>query len=419
MSTDGLMRRARAGATRLGMLSALAVLGLATQAGGYPAAHAATPAADLAANPATNPAANPAATPAATQAATPAATRTAIPTHAAIGLAQMEVPGLQGPVTLYYPTLATPERVTRGPFQFQLASGAEPERGNGRLVVISHGSGGGPWVHADLASELVRRGYVVAMPLHRGDNHADPTRPGPDSWVQRPAEVSRTIDALAADARFAPLLSLDRVGMYGQSAGGHTALSLAGGRWSRAGFRQHCEAHLAEDFQACVGLLLRLTGGWADGLKQWAARSVIGVVFRSDEPQAHDDPRIAAVVAGNPFAADFDMASLAQPRVPLGLVTTRRDVWLTPAFHGDRVLAACRPRCEHIADLPTGGHGALLSPQPPGLNGLIGDLLNDPPGFDRAAVVPDTERRIADFMDRHLPPAGTPAPQQLAARPVN
>ena len=51
MSTDGLMRRARAGATRLGMLSALAVLGLATQAGGYPTAHADTPAA----NPATNP----------------------------------------------------------------------------------------------------------------------------------------------------------------------------------------------------------------------------------------------------------------------------------------------------------------------------------------------------------------------------
>jgi predicted dienelactone hydrolase len=343
----------------------------------------------------------------------------AAPAQAGVGLAQIEVPGLQGPVTLYYPTQATPERVTRGPFQFQLAPGAEPERGNGRLVVISHGSGGGPWVHADLASELVRRGYVVAMPLHRGDNHADPTRPGPDSWVQRPAEVSRTIDALAADARFGPLLALDRVGMYGQSAGGHTALSLAGGRWSRAGFRQHCEAHLAEDFQACVGLVLRLTGGWADGLKQWAARTVIGLVFRSDEPQAHEDPRIAAVVAGNPYAADFDMASLAQPRVPLGLVTTRRDAWLTPAFHGDRVLAACRPRCEHVADLAQGGHGALLSPLPPGLDGLIGDLLKDPSGFDRASVVPDTERRIADFMDRHLPPAGAPAPQQLAARPVN
>ena len=344
----------------------------------------------------------------------------AAPAQAAVGLARIEsAPGLDGPVTLYYPTAATPVPVTRGPFTMQLAPDAAPQRGNGRLVVISHGSGGSPWVHVHLAAELVRRGYVVALPQHRGDNHADPTRPGPDSWVQRPAEVSRTIDALAADARFAPLLALDRVGMYGQSAGGHTALSLAGGRWSRAGFRQHCEAHLAEDFQACVGLMLRLTGGWADGLKLWAARAVIGTVFRSDEPQGHDDPRIAAIVAGNPFAADFDMASLAQPRVPLGLVTTRGDAWLKPAFHGDRVLAACRPRCEHLADLSAAGHGALLSPLPPKLTGLIGDLLNDPPGFDRAAVVPDTERRIADFIDRHLSPSGAPAPQQLAARPAN
>jgi predicted dienelactone hydrolase len=344
----------------------------------------------------------------------------AAPAKAAVGLARIEsAAGLDGPVTLYYPTTARPVAVVRGPFTMQLAPDAAPQRGNGRLVVISHGSGGSPWVHVDLATELVGRGYTVALPLHRGDSHADPTRPGPDSWAQRPAEVSRTIDAVAADARFAPLLALDRVGMYGQSAGGHTALSLAGGRWSRAGFRRHCEAHLAEDFQACVGLMLRLTGGWADGLKQWAARSVIGLVFRSDEPQAHDDPRIAAVVAGNPFAADFDMASLAQPRVPLGLVTTRHDAWLKPAFHGDRVLAACRPRCEHLADLATAGHGALLSPLPPGLDGLIGAMLNDPPGFDRPTVVPDTERRIADFMDRHLPAAGAPAPQQLAARPAN
>jgi predicted dienelactone hydrolase len=372
MSTDGLIRRARAAACRLGMLSALALAGPASQAA-----------------------------------------------QASVGLAQIDAPGLEGPVTLYYPTAADAERVTRGPFHLQLAPRAQPKRGNGRLVVISHGSGGGPWVHADLAAELVRRGYVVAVPLHRGDNHADPTRPGPDSWAQRPAEVSRTIDAVAADARFAPLLALDRVGVYGQSAGGHTALSLAGGRWSRAGFRRHCDAHLAEDFPACVGLMLRLTGGWADGLKQWAARTVIGLVFRSDEPRAHDDPRIAAVVAGNPYAADFDMASLAQPRVPLGLVTTRRDAWLKPAFHGDRVLAACRPRCEHLADMAEAGHGALLSPLPPGLHGLIGELLNDPPGFDRVTAVPEVERRIADFLDRHLPPAGTPAPQQLAARQAN
>ena len=57
---------------------------------------------------------------------------------------------------------------------------------------------------------------------------------------RRPHEVSRAIDAVAQDRRFAPLLVLDKVGMYGFSAGGHTALSLADGRWSPALFKQHC-----------------------------------------------------------------------------------------------------------------------------------------------------------------------------------
>ena len=76
---------------------------------------------------------------------------------------------------------------------------------------------------------------------------------------------------MARDGRFAPLLSLDRVGMYGMSAGGHTALVLAGGRWSPSVLLKHCEAHLAEDFQTCVGLAARLHGDFLDGVKKWVA----------------------------------------------------------------------------------------------------------------------------------------------------
>ena len=272
-------------------------------------------------------------------------------------------------------------------------------RGNGRLVVISHGSGGAPWVHADLAHSLVDAGFVVALPEHRAGNDKDDSDPGPDSWTLRPAEVSRTIDAVGRDARFAPLLKLDKFGVYGMSAGGHTALSMAGGRWSPAGFKQHCEAHLVADFQTCVGLITRLNGGALDGLKNAVALAVIRHCFDAQVMRNHSDPRVAAVVAGVPAAADFDMASLAVPRVPLGLVTAQQDRWLVPRFHSDRVLAACKP-CEPLADLPTGGPGALLSP-PPGLTGLLGDLLNDPPGFDRSAM-PEVARKITAFFGHHL-----------------
>lgn len=322
--------------------------------------------------------------------------------RADVGLSSIAGAGTDGPVTLYYPTKAAAVPVRRGPFTLQLAEQAPPERGNGRLIIISHGSGGGPWVHADLARSLVEAGFIVAMPQHRADNSKDDSNPGPDSWAIRPQEVSRAIDAVGRDARFAPLLSLDHVGVYGMSAGGHTALSMAGGRWSAAGFKQHCEANLVDDFQACVGLITHLTGGMFDGIKKWVALAVIRHRFGDTTMLSHNDPRVVAVVAGVPAAADFDMASLATPRVPLGLVTAQGDRWLTPRFHSDRVLQACTT-CEHIADLPNGGHGALLSPLPPGLGGLLGDMLNDPPGFDRSQMH-GVDQKITAFFVRHLMP---------------
>ena len=322
--------------------------------------------------------------------------------RAAVGLGEIGASGERGPVTLYYPSSDPAQPVRRGPFTLQLAPQGAALAGNGRLVVISHGSGGGPWVHADLANRLVQAGFVVALPEHHADNSRDASRPGPDSWTLRPAEVSAAINAVAADPRFAPLLRLDRVGVYGMSAGGHTALSLAGGRWSPGNFKRHCEAHLAADFQTCVGLITRLTGGPLDGIKQWAALQVIDFRFNDDRLRSHVDPRVAAVVAAVPAAADFDMASLVAPRVPLALITAGADRWLVPAFHSDRVLAACKT-CEHLAELPNAGHGALLSPLPPGLTGLVGELLNDPPGFDRS-LLPAVDSRIAGFFSRQLLP---------------
>ena len=308
-----------------------------------------------------------------------------------------------GAVTVFYPTATADRPVQRGPFTLQLAPDAPPVRGNGRLVVVSHGSGGNPWVHSDLARTLVAAGFVVAMPVHRGDNAGDPSRPGPESWKRRPAEVSRAIDAVQRDGRLAPLLAFDRVGMFGMSAGGHTALSLAGGRWSPARLRDHCIAHLAEDFPACVGLATRLRGDLLDGPKKAIAEGVIRLRLDDTAWFTHDDPRIRAVVAGVPFAADFDASSLATPRVPLGLVTAGRDAWLAPRFHSAAILQACLPRCELLADMPGAGHAALLSPPPPPqvLGPVARDLLADPPGFDRGDLVA-VHAGIAAFFGRHL-----------------
>jgi len=306
-------------------------------------------------------------------------------------------------VTLFYPAAAAGRPETRGDLQLMLAPDAPPAPGNGRLIAISHGSGGGPWVHTTLAKALVEAGFTVVLPLHRGDNWTDPGRPGPESWKRRPAEISRAIDRVAADSRFAHL-KLDRVGGFGMSAGGHTMLSLAGGAWSPERFRAHCEQHLAEDFPACVGLATGLTGGWLDGSKRWLAQRVLNWKFGGDAtPQTHTDPRLAALVAGVPAAADFDPASLAQPRVPLALITADGDRWLQPRFHSDPILAACQG-CERLVELKGAGHGALLAPPPPSdrLGRLECELLCDPLGFDRPAATAQWVGATVDFFLRHL-----------------
>src|SRR6266852_3389148 len=322
--------------------------------------------------------------------------------QAAVGVTEIAGKDGGGPVTVFYPSSGEAQPLKRGPFTLNFALQGAPLRGNGRLVVVSYGSGGSPWVHSDLARALVEGGFVVAVPEHRGDNYKDLSAVGPESWKRRPAEVSRAIDAVGPDPRFAPFLALDKVGMYGMSAGGHTALSLAGGRWSPARFRDHCETHIAEDFYSCVGLATRLNGDFLDGLKKTIALTVIRWRFEDTTWYTHADPRIAAIVAAVPYAADFDMGSLAAPRVPLALVTARQDKWLLPRLHSDRVLQRCAA-CVRLGEYPSGGHGALLSPFPPGRSGLAAELMNDPPGFDRS-LLPGMNRRIAAFFRKHLLP---------------
>ena len=325
--------------------------------------------------------------------------------QAAVGTVSLPPGTENGPVTVFYPTDTSPRLVEFGPgVSARIAPDAPVARGNGSLVMVSHGTGGGPWVYSELIAELVGAGFVVAVPEHRHDNRQDHSDPGPASFDRRPGEISHGIDAVLRDPRFAPLLRSDRIGLYGMSAGGHTALSMAGGRWSPAGLRDHCEAHLAQDFSFCTGLNLRLTGGPLDGLKQWVVRKVIRWRFDDATPREYHDARIAAIVAAVPVAADFDMASLVQPRVPLALVTSGQDRWLVPRFHAERVLAACKT-CEHLAHLPDGGHGAYLGPLPSAYGGMLAEMLNDPPGFDRS-VMAGVNRAIVAYMVRHLGTAG-------------
>lgn len=325
-------------------------------------------------------------------------TAAAFAAHAGVGMVELPANAVSGPMTVFYPTQAAPVVVSRGPFQLEVAVDAAPSGAGARLVVISHGSPGMPWTHTELAKSLVEAGFTVGLPEHRADNAKDPSDPGPPAWRRRPLEVTRSIDRLAQELPFATQLDFKRVGMFGMSAGGHTALTLAGGRWSPLRLRDHCRANLEEDFHGCAGPSMSLTGGVLDSVKKLLVRAVNDRKFDDPAWYGHVDPRIVAVVAGVPFAADFDPESLRQPKVALALVEAQNDRWLAARFHSGAVAAACRT-CERLPEASSGGHGALLGPLPPG---RLSELIADPPGFDRASQVPRINQSITQFFRKVL-----------------
>ena len=338
--------------------------------------------------------------------------------QAQVGMAQWQAGSL--PVTLVYPTAVAAKPQTMGPFTLTVAPNAAPLPGRHRLIVMSHGTAGSPLPDFALAATLVRAGFVVAQPTHAGDNHLDTRLAGPASWQRRPAEVIAVIDALAKDAKWAPLLDLSHVGVHGMSAGGVTGLALAGAHWSILNLVRHCSEHPQDDAGFCFN-------GAKDGParaereKQFdRARWWPGFLFpskikalhgghtpRTGEPEVRPDTRIAAVTLAVPVGAVFSTDSLARIAIPVGIVGVDQDQVLLPRFHSDGVLAHCKT-CTLLTTLKGAGHFDLLSPWPASVASQVADtqVRGGLPvhGFDPTAREA-AQASIASFFLQNLSPA--------------
>lgn len=337
---------------------------------------------------------------------------------AQVAITQWQSPRLAKPVTIVYPTQAVARPTTFGPFSLDVAVDGPPNPRRHRLVVLSHGTGGSPLADHALASQLARAGFVVAQILHDGDNHLDQRLAGPESFRLRPIEAIRVIDALAADAAWSSRLDLSKVGVHGMSAGGVTALSLAGAQWRTLNLVRHCLAHPQDDEGFCFQgartpekraerqARFDRARFWPEfvlpaELKTWHG----GRSPASDRDDPRPDPRIASVTAAVPVAAIFSEESLRRIRVPVGLVSARSDAVLVPRFHSGHVLAHCKG-CELLADLPA-GHFDVLWPWPEAVAKAVAAQQwrgGEPtPGFD-ATLRDRAHDRIVDFHRQHLAP---------------
>ena len=307
-----------------------------------------------------------------------------------------------GPITVWYPSDALETTRTRGPFVLSAAWDGAPIRGNGGLVILSHGSGGSAMLYHDMARVLVEAGFVVAAPEHQGDNWRDQTKTGPDSWKLRPAEVSSAIDLVQGEPRFAPLVNRDKVGVYGMSAGGLTALEFAGATWSLNRLVKHCADHLEEDTGFCA--FREMVGGKLDQemmgrLKtQFVEGAKSGMV--DSREYGHQDGRVKAVVAAVPVAAVIDPASLRALRASTGLISADKDQVLAPRWHVLAVEATCFS-CTAIGTVKGGGHMSILSPLPDEIVRGLGVWAKDPAGFDRSSLT-SIYKGIAGFFAGRL-----------------
>lgn len=330
-----------------------------------------------------------------------AAPATASADGPATGLRALKVPyhDTTIDVALWYPTTASPRRLDAGPFALQVATGAPLPEGRRPLVLISHGTGGSNLGHYPIAQALVQAGFIVASPMHPGDNYRDRSMIADTRYFhERPRQVSRVLDALLADPDWGPRIDPARIGAAGHSAGGYTVAALAGARPDVNRLQAHCRA--VGDDPACA---------FRDpsyGVMQPTAtplRLPDSVVAGGEIA----DPRIKAVVMMASLGAVVVPGSLAATQARVRLIGAGQDEALARRFHHD-ALAAELP-ASAVSIVEGAGHYSFIAPIEPAMRGALGPVAKDPPGFDRAAFQARLAPELAQWFAGALPAAGSPA----------
>jgi predicted dienelactone hydrolase len=312
----------------------------------------------------------------------------ALRTSRPVGFQIVEAPDGSGApvrVAVWYPSTARGHPTVLLGLNLMSVARAGPVAGSGLpLIVISHGNAGGPGSHADLALALADGGFVVAAPVHTGDNQADQSSVGSPHWLpDRNRHVRATLDYMLKAWPEHARLDANRIGMFGFSAGAFTALTAVGGEADLRRIASHCAA--TPEF------VCRLLAASKSALLDPARVPAAGSFVR--------DARLkAAVVVAPGLGFTFVPNGLGRVAVPIQLWSGQQDVNVPEATNAAPIGRALGAQAQ-FHSVPGAGHFSFMVPCR-----LVGPplLCRDADGFDRQAFHADMNGQVIAFFRKHL-----------------
>lgn len=304
-----------------------------------------------------------------------------------IGFQVAGVPDTDGKkfgVGVWYPADAQTSRSAQsGPNAMGAVKDA-PIAGKGLpLVVISHGNGGGMTSHIDLAMALASAGYVVAAPMHPGDNFQDPSSSGLATlYSGRNRQLRLTIDYILTKWAGHDAIDAEKLGAFGLSAGGFTVLTLAGAQPDMRLIPMHCSQ--SPEFICEV-------------LRHYKS-PLLDAGSPAPEPM-QASPNVKAIVVAAPgLGFTLTPAAMAGVKVPVQLWSGEKDDKVPHVTNAKFVIEALGAKVEfHM--VPNAGHLSFLAPCGPA---KIPEVCSDPEGFDRAAFHATMNAEVVRFFNKNL-----------------